>query len=136
MTYIKFEVCQNTWSTGGRDPEDSWSRDSSDGEVSIKSAIKVPEDGYEVLAVEQDVAIGTVVYLVWAQYTTGDSFGSDGGQYELLEVHLNRDDAEKRRTYFENVTHDGTYGSTGAWLPWFGYFEHLDGVYVSAQVLT
>lgn len=135
-TFIKFEVNQRSWSTGGYDPEDSWSRDSTDGTVDIRGAVKVKEDGYDTLAIEKDVSVGDVVCLVWAQYSTGDSFGRDGGQYELLEVVADRAEAEGRKHHYENVKHDGTYGAEGAYLPWFGYFESLDGIYVDAFVVT
>lgn len=39
MTFIKFEVDAHYWSVGGYDPEDEWSRDSTDGDVSVRGAI-------------------------------------------------------------------------------------------------
>lgn len=135
-TYIKFEMDVRSWSTGGHDPEDSWSRDSTDGEVSARSAVKVKEDGYDVLGIDADLGVGTVVYLVWAQYSTGDSFGRDGGQYILLDVYTSRDEADAKKEYYNNVKHDGSYGADFPYLPWFGYFESLDYVSVDALVLT
>jgi hypothetical protein len=135
-TYIKFEVNQRTWSTGGYDPEDSWSRDSTDGTVDIVGAVKVEGDGYDILGIDKELTVGDVIYLVWAQYTTGDSFGRDGAQYELLEVFTNRVEAEKRRKYYEEAKDDGSYGEKGPYLSWFGYFENLDGVYVEGLALT
>lgn len=73
------------------------------------------------------LAHGQTVFLVWAKYSTGDSFGHDGGQYELLEVHTDANTAHLRAEHFSKVT---DYS-----VPWTGYFEHLDYVTVDSFVL-
>jgi hypothetical protein len=127
ISYIKFDVAENRYSTGGYDPKDSWSRDSTDANPQVSSAQRVGEDNHDVLGIEADIQIGQVVYLVWAQYSTGDSFGNDGGQYELLEVCLTREAAEDRKEHYEGVTDFS--------VPWSGYFEHLDFVKVQGLVV-
>lgn len=127
-SYIKFDVVENRWSTGGYDPEDSWSRDSTDGTVSILSAVKVKDYEYDTLCTENSIEVGDVVYLVWAQYSTGDSFGQDGGQYELLEICMSREAATERKKYYEGVTDFS--------VPWSGYFENLDFVEVQSFIVT
>lgn len=123
-TYIKFDVQVETYNIGGYDPEDSWSRDSTEGSCYVTGATIVEKDGYDTLGVEEDISRGDTIYLVWAEYTTGDSFGSDGGNYELLEVFIDKQMAWDRVSYWENIS---DYS-----VPWNGYFEYLDGVRVSA----
>jgi hypothetical protein len=84
--FIKLDVHVDSWSTGGYDPDDRWSRNSTNGNVSIMNAYVTKEDGYNVLPSKVNVEAGDQIYVVWAQYSTGDSFGSDGGQYEILEI--------------------------------------------------
>lgn len=124
MSYLDFDVDVQTWITREADPENSWSRDSTGGSVSIRSAKLVSRDGYGVLQTAFSVAPGDTVYLVWAQYSTGDSFGSDGGKYELCAVYDNAEDAATERERLEKVTDFS--------VPWTGYFEDLDFVRVEA----
>jgi len=125
--FIEFEVNQTSWVTHAADPEDRWDRDSTDGDVSIHSAKLVSEQSYDSLPAPDDVDTGSTIYLVWAKYGTGDSFGSDGGKYELLEMCLSQEEADKRAKYYENVR---DYS-----VPWHGYFEWLDGVYIERFTL-
>lgn len=122
-TYIKFDVQVETYSIGGYDPEDSWSRDSTEGSCYVTGATIVEKDGYDTLGVEEDISSGDTIYLVWAEYTTGDSFGRDAGNYELLEVFTDAQAACDRVAYWENIS---DYS-----VPWIGHFESLDGVHVT-----
>lgn len=104
--------------------------------MSIRGAKLVKEDGYDVMGINANVKVGDVAYLVWAQYSTGDSFGRDGGQYTLLDVALTREEAEVAKKFYDEATHDGSYGAKAPYLPWFGYFESLDFVRVDGLVVT
>ena len=87
------------------------------------SAKIVEEDGYDILGIHENLSRGDIIHLVWAEYTTSDSFGSDGGNYELLEVFTNVEEAFKQKDFYEGVNDDR--------YPWCGYFERLDGVHVT-----
>lgn len=136
-TYIKFEVDQRSWNVGGSDPDDEWSRDSYDGEVSVVGAKLVKEDSYDILGSEHEFAVGDVCYLVWAQYSTGDTFGRDGGQYELLEVYPSYEVAKEREKVYENLSdrRSENVGQAIGYVPWLGYFESLDFVRVEELVI-
>lgn len=138
MTYLKFEVDQRSWNVGGHDPDDEWSRDSYDGEASVVSAQLAKVDGYDTLGTEHNFNVGDVCYLVWAQYSTGDTFGRDGGKYELLEVWPTREKAEERKKFYEELTDERSLdvGQAIGYVPWLGYFESLDYVEVKALVVT
>lgn len=122
MAYIKFYVSVETWITRHGDPDDEWDNDSTDGIVSIEQCSIVPNDVYNSLETSFDVTPGDIVWLVWAQYSTGDSFGSYGAQYELCAVFKNEIDAN---TEAERLQSCNDYS-----VPWNGYFETLDFIKV------
>jgi hypothetical protein len=125
-TYIKFDVTENRYNTSERDPHDEWSRASTDANVAVNSATKVDEDGFNTLGID-DVAIGDTIFLLWATYYTGDSFGSDGGNYELLEVCKTEDEAHERELFYRCVT---DYS-----VPWNGYFNGLESTHIDSFTL-
>lgn len=128
MSTIHFDTFVHTYVTRERDSDDEWDRDSTDGDVSIVGAVLVSKDGYDCLSVDKELKAGDKVWLVWAQFGMGDSFGSDGGNYELLEVCTTPEEAQKRKAHFEQVTDHS--------VPWSDYFGWLDGVYVNELTLT
>jgi hypothetical protein len=118
MSYLKFEVSIETWVTREGAPDDQWDCDSTDGSVTVTACRVAQQDGYNVLQTSDTVAVGGKVWLVWAQYSTGDSFGSDGGHYELCGVFSNLVSAEAEVARLQSVD---DYS-----VPWNGYFENLD----------
>ncbi len=72
-------------------------------------------------------------YLLYAVYSTGDSFHREEGLHEYLDLYENREDAEKAKkeifdqrksssiTYTSSCGKELTFGS-----PWYGYFDFLD----------
>jgi hypothetical protein len=127
VSFVKFNVSVYTEVTCEADPEDEWSRASTSGSVTVNGATLVEKDGYDCLGVAADLKPGDTIWLVWAQYETGDSFGRDGGQYELLEVQPTYERAIERQKHYASVS---DYS-----VPWNGYFESLDGIYVEEFVL-
>ena len=117
VTYVKFDVRVETYNTGGYDPEDEWSRDSSSGEVSINRAT-ISNDNYyhNRLGIEADLKVGDIIYLVWAQYTTGDSFGNDGGQYELIQVFTDPNLAFEHKAKMESIKEGDKDQYSVAWI--------------------
>lgn len=126
-TYVNFDVNVYTWVSEEADPYSCFSRDSTSGSVSINGAKIVKEDGYDVLGIDDNLHEGDTIHLVYATYSTGDSFGRDGGKYELLEICLTREEAESRRVYYDT--------SNDPSLPWNGHFESLEYVNVYSCTL-
>lgn len=118
MAYLEFDIEVYTWVTSEADPDDKWDRDSTDGDVTVTGCRLVREDGYNVLQASFDVHPGDPVWLVWAQYSTGDSFGRDGGQYELCSVFDSKVAAESEVKRLQAISDLS--------VPWTGYFEALD----------
>jgi len=126
-TIVKFDVDVMTWITSNGDPDDKWSRDSTDGSVSIHGARIVKTDAHDALTIDKELSVGDVVFLVWAQYSSGDSFCQNGGNYELLELLTDSTEAFARKKHYEE-TKDYS-------VPWTGYFEHLDFVRIDTFML-
>lgn len=123
---IEFDVQVQMVNHGGKDPSDRWSADSFSGTVHVNGARITTEDNFDCLH-HEDAAVGQTVYLVLAVYTTGDSFHSCGGQYELCSVWKDATNAYDDLCRLEK--------STDSSLPWVGYFEHLDSLQVITLIL-
>lgn len=101
------------------------------------------EKKYHDLVVDYDLKEGDIVYLVYGTYSTGDSFGSCNGCIEFVDVFKTEQKAWDCRNALvkEQKDKDGNTVWSVEYLtesdktlkfhvPWFGYFEHLDDVYV------
>lgn len=139
---------------GGYDPDDSWSRDSGHydntfcGAYSMKSPAALAESiksGYiedPDVVVGADVNVGDAVYIVWAEYGTGDSFGHDGGNVEFIAGFIDENNANECADMLRRVE-DYSYtltledGSThDMHCPWVGYFESLERINVNKTIIA
>lgn len=134
--YMKIEVINEscTFSTRERDESDSWDRGNTDTNNYIKGIIIPENERYYDLDTEFDVELGKEYYLLYAEYGTGDSFGSDGGQISFILLYKTLEKALVAQSILEVAkgysavikTEDGkdlTYS-----IPWNGYFESLDKI--------
>lgn len=149
---------------GGRYDDDEWSRDSTntintlvkvtslDAKDSLAYSLKNGEFPECDLVVGADVGPGDKVFIVWVEYGTGDSFGSDGGNIELIAAFIDEERAkacaENCKKFEENdeasYLDDDRYtlkveldnGQTyGVYVPWTGYFECLEQVHVTPKTI-
>lgn len=115
---------------------------------SIQPLIVKVEKNPDVVSIH-DIKPGERGFVVWAEWSTGDSFGrGDRACVEAIGLFKSYEDAEVLREYivdrskkydrrgYENDgaqlhidTPDGQTFKTG-WAPWLGYFEQLDDVYI------
>lgn len=67
-------------------------------------------------------------FVVYATYTTGDTFGSD---FEAAIVGVVKSEDEARALALEAKDYEG-YGSlsNGFYVPWNGYFESLESIHI------
>ena len=79
-----------------------------------------------------DIAPGTPIFVIYAVWSSGDSFGSDSrGSYEVMSVTTDMDrairnmDALRKEGKGVIENDNGTTMEIG-WKPWDGYFESLD----------
>lgn len=94
---------------------------------------------YPDIASSLDIAPGTRALVVWAVWSTGDSFGqSRGGQAEAFGIFTDINSADELQKALESyngtedlnlTTSDGQVFKI-SYVPWLGYFESLDTVRV------
>jgi hypothetical protein len=161
---LLIDVDSEQESLGGRVDDDEWSRDSSrkinrlnavtslDAKESLAYSLKNGDFPNCDLVVGAEVGPGDIVYIVWAEYTTGDSFGTDYGQYELIAAFVDEEKANKCAKDCENFVENqhATYldaeryslkieldnGQTySIHVPWTGYFENLERVNVTPKTI-
>lgn len=138
--YVEYDT--RTVRSRDRDPNDSWDRGNTHSEHTLKH-IRIAKDGnYPCITYPGLVKPGEKVYLVYAVYSTGDSFGHDTDRcLELISVHKDIDIArfnyQKVKT---SIAHDYNYTleisqDNGQVVPvscpWLGYFESLSLVKVA-----
>lgn len=128
--------------TGGYDPEDKWSRDSTDtshefGKIyrgrSHEDALNYNDLSIQVSEEEFKYKEPVLVIAVWS---TGDSFGHDSGyNAEIMCVQPTIADARKTKEILEKAK-GGEELPNGnkvpGWIPWNGYFERLD--YITLEI--
>jgi hypothetical protein len=120
------------------DPDDEWGRDSTWTSHDVRG-IRFPSSkqyGYTV-TVPFKPKVNTDYYLLVAQYSTGDSFGSDdGANFEIIGLYQSKRIAEENLQKLEatrkdvrSVTLTAENGKKYTFaVPWNGYFESLDYV--------
>jgi hypothetical protein len=89
----------------------------------------------ETLEVDFDVSLGDAVYLVIVRYTDGDTFGYRSGNWHIEGVYKTIEEADEVRSAINKETYTHEQSNHG-WLPWVGYFEHLENVDVYPMVVT
>lgn len=129
---LKLTYYDNVSITRAADPTDEWDRDDTyteRGDFKLVLSEKYPDVYLD------DAKLGDHVYLIFAEYSTGDSFGYDeNARVEIISVHRSKDLAEKNRAMLASINkHDGykTFieldngKEMQIHVPWTGYFESL-----------
>ena len=144
MRYFTVEKQTFVQNLGGWDADDEWSRDSYAEDHIILGIKEVKNNKYFDLPLEDGEG---PIYLLYAIYSTGDSFGHDEGQFEAVMLHHNQEVAERNKALIEE--HYKKYkpeaGCMEAYslklytdsgkeftlsVPWTGFFESLTMVEV------
>ena len=139
MTVIRVLHEKHTYVTRKRSTNDEWDRDDTRTEHTVLG-LEIGED-YHALSIP-DAVPGEELHLVYAVYSTGDSFGRDEDyNFEPIMLHRNLDLANKNAGILASVKQDAGYGTRVTLtmddgtempygLPWLGYFESLSYVEV------
>lgn len=116
----------------------SWSEECSNSFDKIEKTEKYPD-----VSSVQDIKQGEMCFVVWAEWSSGDSFGSSSkGCKEAIAVFTNSVDAFGLMNAIKNPKKSGKYDDSQAYSftastgqeyesscpPWAGYFESLDSV--------
>ena len=133
--YLDLIIDSDRYKTSEEDPEDSWSRGNTTTYWSVEG-IRLRLDRYST-NVDFPVERGDKVYVVYAVYSRGDSFGydSDGG-LKVISFHKNLEVAKKNRDAAEASTSSDLVIEFDSgkvvtvYAPWHGHFESLSYVKV------
>lgn len=99
---------------------EQWDRDDTYTEWFISDIVrKQTQNSYHALPVAFDVNVGDRVFLVYATYSFGDSFGHDeNGGLELCGFYQTQEEAEAEKLRLAAIDDHS--------VPWNGYFNHLN----------
>ena len=142
-TQLKVVYHSRTYTTREGDPNDQWDRGNTSTDHSVTGLV-VGED-YHGLYLDGEVKPGDTVWLVYAVYSTGDSFGHDQDKcIEFFTVHRDESvakfnaralagyepekDFSQREKFFLSLDNGEQFQTVP---PWSGYFESLS--YVQAD---
>lgn len=138
LTGFKFVYDSEHYWERERDPDDMWDA-GSDGYHNYPKALVIDNDNPDCVgAISSDA---TEAYLVWAEYTTGCTFGSTAGNVEAIAVFSSKEKAEKCAKQCREYAPSDYNGwlmhivlengkSHELYIPWLGYFESLNSVSV------
>lgn len=143
MRYFTIEKKTYCHNLGGWDADDEWSRDSYAEDHYILGIKEAKKGAYFDLPLEDGEG---PIYLLYAIYDTGDSFGRDEGKFEAVMLHRNLEVAQRNKKlieeHYRKYKEDYSF-SDGAFslklftdsgkefeisVPWTGYFEVLTNV--------
>ena len=128
MTYRVY-LTERTWQS--REPyDDGWDRGDTDGHVTGVHAVKVSDgmDRYAFGYHDMETELTPPFYVVYAEYSTGNTFGSDFASC-VVGVCATREEAEALEDEARAFVGFGEL-SNGFCVPWNGYFERLHGLHV------
>ena len=138
MTNIRINDNSYCEVTRERDPHDEWSGEDTYTGHSIESFHVVDDDDHCDISVVFDIDDGKDYYLLYAIYSTGDSFSRNDGEIALIDLYETKEMAEKNRQLIADNLKDEDNWSVileledgrvySFHVPWKGYFEHLDEV--------
>lgn len=132
--YVKYN--SDKYTTREADADDEWDRGNTTSKHVLEYISLAAESAYSTVTYPGEVKVGEKIYLLYAVYSTGDSFGHDEDAcIELISVHKNLDVARFNYETIKNNT-DKRYdvqlelsqdnGQTWKMSPpWNGYFESL-----------
>ena len=92
-----------------------------------------------------DIQVGEVAYVVWVEYSSGDSFGHSEGNYEIIAVLKDFNEAENLakaiRAHEDSEEYEFLWTSSDGqqvfygFAPWSGYFEHISDIHVESAIV-
>jgi hypothetical protein len=117
---------------GEKDLEDEWDREDETHEIEIHG-IEVSDKYYHIL-VGYEIDPKAEYYLLYAVYSTGDSFHRENGLHEYIDLFRTEEEAKLAEAAFEKAPRNQDYieytsscGITVPYrVPWNGYFESLN----------
>lgn len=142
--YIDYE--SYTTVTNRADPDDEWGADDTSTDHYVNGLSLTRKNSHEYCYYPGEVNKGDTLYLIYAIWSTGDSFHHDTrGCIDFVAVYKDKATANLVAHVLENHKHEddrhGKYNWTANIMldngeefkyhvGWLGYFENLDEIYV------
>ena len=134
---MKFKVDINQYCTEDYHDGEQWGEWRQSYDNSFRG-IEICKDEYPDITCLDDVTHGDTAYVVWCEWSHGDSFGhADRGSAEVVAMFKDYETAKKLEEAIykgpqEKFRFDFEWGSNKIemYTPWVGYFEHLDDVHI------
>lgn len=159
MTKLVIETCGGTDVIREANRDDEWDRDDIAHFTSIEGAIIVPERTTRFYDIETcfEVKDSDIVFLVYGNYDTGDSFHRECGCIEYVDVYKTIEKAyaavKKLNEHYKKykTAHDYSIGEENTFsceiirendskilfgVPWTGYFERLNDIDVKSIIVS
>lgn len=133
--YVKtYSSCEDSYCEDYDDPY-SYSETYTSNGVDAVTLEKEPKKWAEEVPIHFVPQKGQKVYVVHAQWSTGDSFSNNHGyHHDIVAIYDNEDDAYTDCNNLENASGKVDLRCGHSYNPaWFGYFESLDWVEVSVR---
>lgn len=137
MSIVQVDYDRREYVTREAYPNDNWDNDCTAAEIRINGIRVGDKAGYRDFEVGFDVVPGEKYWLLWADYGTGDSFGSYDNIAEFIDLFIDFDQAEAARKalmeqtgYTRGYMRQGQNEAISIHVPWEGYFEHLNELHV------
>ena len=135
MGVVTIKVETEVYETREPNPDDRWDHGDTRGHVTgVKAHITdKPADPtfYRAESFEVDAGVGDWVYVVVADYESGDTFGRSGGYFQVLDVFTDAAHAtalvqaaqQVKKSQYVFLCNDREYH-----VSWTGYFEELQDI--------
>jgi hypothetical protein len=131
---MKVKIIDNTYTeiTREADPEDRWSGEDTDASHDILG-LELTNTYYD-LDTEFPIELGVNYYLLYAIYSTGDSFSHHEGKIDFIQLYKTASKAEDARKILLSPRQEDKFSATiktesgkhlQMHIPWDGYFESL-----------
>jgi len=143
---MKIYVGYNASCNSSHKSDEEYGEWSADYSSNIEHVISKKPRTSSIIYEEFEVAceIGEDVHVLSCEYSEGNSFGCSTGNFEILQVFTNLEDAEEVRKYLD--FHQGTSlrrhsvitksGNTYTiCIPYAGYFESLENLSINSFVV-
>lgn len=132
---VYYKIKTTTIDTTTPDPEDKWDRASTSSDHIFPSEVFLSKESlfYDYFSTGLDLKSGDHIWLVFAVWSTGDSFGYDEDAcQECFAAYKTPELAYKARGMLETARKkvELPEGFRVDYLPWKGYFESLSYVEV------
>ena len=130
MNYLHLRTRNKSVDTSRPDPTDSWDRADTHTTWYVEGLGLQDTDYSDSVPNYLAAKVGDTLWVLYAVYSTGDSFGRDeDANLEFINVFARREDAITARHSLADGNPPYTLSNgqtiTFGWIPWNGYFESL-----------